>query len=62
MIRIIFICEAICLAISFLDVALTGSNSYEELTLVGKTACVLLVGGMACHCVIAVIGLLKKRS
>jgi len=62
MIRTIFIIQIICLAAAFLNVVITGANSFSELTMIGKLSCIVILIGFALEFGIVILSIFKKRN
>lgn len=60
MIKYIFIIQLISLGVAFLDVALTSANSFGELSIAGKMACVIIVIGFAIEIGLGIYNAIKR--
>jgi hypothetical protein len=61
MIRTVFIIQVGCLASLFINVGITGANSYSELGIAGKAACIMILSGFGIQLVITGVGFFKKK-
>ncbi len=61
MIRTIFILQIICLAIAFIDVGITGANSYYTMNAPGKICCIAILVGFAIQFGIMIVSIFRNK-